>query len=69
MSAPSLLLPVIDRGLCTGCGLCIAACTHACLAFDWSLASLRNPATCTGEGKCVDACPEKLIVMKRQAKP
>lgn len=61
---PARLLPVIDRGLCTGCGLCLAACPHGCLGFSWSLAELQDPGRCTGEALCVDACPSRLIEMK-----
>jgi Na+-translocating ferredoxin:NAD+ oxidoreductase RNF subunit RnfB len=65
----SKILPVIDRGLCTGCGLCLAACEQGCLAFCWSLAELKHPECCTGEGRCVEACPQELIEMKRVPAP
>ena len=57
-------LPVIDRGLCTGCGLCLAACEHGCLAFSWNLADLIHPECCTSEGHCAAACPDGFIEMK-----
>ncbi len=63
-AGPVKKLPVIDRGLCTGCGLCIAACPHGCIEFSWNLAELKQPGRCTSGGACAEACPDAYIEMK-----
>lgn len=55
---PVSLHPVIDAGLCVGCG----ACTHACpegkiLSLSAGKAALTDPASCIGHGACKTACP------------
>lgn len=52
--------PVIDRALCTGCGLCVAACP----AYTLSLTGERAAVTghkCIGCDHCVAICPEGAV--------
>ena len=56
-------LPVIAEDLCTGCGLCVAACGPACLEVTDQIAILERPAECGSEEHCIAACPEDAIRM------
>jgi|GEM_PF-888943 Na+-translocating ferredoxin:NAD+ oxidoreductase RNF subunit RnfB len=56
-------LPVISEDLCTGCGLCVAACGPACLEVSNRIAVLERPADCGSEEHCIAACPEDAIQM------
>ena len=56
-------LPVIAKDLCTGCGLCVAACGPACLEVTDQIAILERPAECGSEEHCIAACPEDAIQM------
>jgi MinD superfamily P-loop ATPase len=48
---------VIDRNLCTQCGLCIELCTFGAVFQDFSI----DRIACEGCGVCVDFCPAKAI--------
>ena len=56
-----LPVPIIDDGLCTGCGLCIALCPTSALALDNKRALLAMPDRCTYCQACEDSCPEGAI--------
>jgi ferredoxin len=56
-------LPVIVEELCTGCGLCVAACGPACLETQNQVAVLERPIDCGSEEHCISACPEDAIHM------
>jgi len=57
-------LPVIDEDLCTGCGLCVEACTPSCLAIADGVATLMCADTCGSEEHCIPVCPEAAIRMQ-----
>lgn len=72
-------LASINRVLCTGCGLCVAACPHKIIGVRndefktyISCSNIEKAATvrkkcakcCLGCGKCVRECPEKAIVVE-----
>ena len=57
-------LPVIDEELCTGCGLCVEACSPKCLSIVYRVAMLMCNTTCGSEGHCSAACPEDAIHMQ-----
>jgi len=52
--------PVIDRGLCTGCGLCIAACPAYTLSLEGEKAAVTGHK-CIGCDHCVAICPEGAV--------
>ena len=56
-------LPVIVEELCTGCGLCVAACGPACLETQNQVVVVERPNDCGSEEHCVSACPEDAIHM------
>ena len=56
-------LPAIVEELCTGCGLCVAACGPACLETQNRVAILERPSDCGSEEHCISACPEDAIHM------
>jgi len=65
---PSVRLPVIDLGRCTGCGRCVAACAPRVLSLetgaDWRKAAvLHQPEGCTGCSVCALRCPFDAIAM------
>ena len=69
-------LAYVNRKLCTGCGLCVAACPHKIISIQSGdaknhilcsniekAAVVRKKCTkcCFGCGKCVRECPDKAI--------
>jgi heterodisulfide reductase subunit A len=50
----------VDEELCSGCGLCVAACPYEALAMHQRLPiAVVNQALCQGCGACVAVCPDK----------
>jgi len=49
---------VIDREVCTGCGLCLDACR-----FDAIQEFQVDPLSCEGCGFCLHVCPEQAVTM------
>jgi ferredoxin len=51
-----------DRGRCTGCRACVAACPFAALEFDEDAGQARvRQADCFGCGVCRHACPSEAL--------
>ena len=59
---PASLHPVIDKGLCLGCGACVAACPEGeIIGLINGKAELIEPTHCIGHGACKAACPFEAI--------
>jgi thioredoxin reductase (NADPH) len=55
---PSTLHPVIEQGLCIGCGACVKACPEGeVLTLVKGKATLIDPSHCIGHGACSRSCP------------
>ncbi len=54
------MLPVIDKNLCTHCGVCIEACAFHALA-DVHEGIMVFPELCHGCEACMELCPQKII--------
>ncbi|MCC7473943.1 MAG: 4Fe-4S binding protein [Pirellulales bacterium] len=64
MSVPLKWLPSIDEESCTGCRLCVEACSPASLALVEDKAMLVRADTCGSEEHCIGVCPEDAIRME-----
>lgn len=55
----------VDETLCTGCGVCAAACAGATLSMDGGhvIVDQANLFGCIGCGACVAVCPERAITV------
>jgi MinD superfamily P-loop ATPase len=54
------MVPVVDKALCSGCGLCVPACRfHALVRLP--VMPLLLPELCHGCGVCAYVCPEVAI--------
>lgn len=63
------LVACVDEDLCSGCGLCVAACPFDARQLDVDAKiSIVNEALCQGCGACVSVCPNKASQL-RNAKP
>lgn len=54
-------LPLIDRGRCTGCGLCEERCPSHAVAVRDGLAVISVPEACTFCEVCETYCPTGAI--------
>ena len=62
LTEPASLHPVIDPGICIGCGACVSACPEGeVLGLIGGKAELINPTQCIGHGACKAACPMDAI--------
>jgi dissimilatory sulfite reductase (desulfoviridin) alpha/beta subunit len=60
-----VMIPVVDKTICTGCGTCVAACKRKTIQVQDKKAviEMKNCAFC---GACRSACPQKAIKEKRK---
>jgi uncharacterized Fe-S center protein len=56
-------IPVVNEALCTGCDLCVRACSQETLELRHRIAVLPWPDRCCSEGECVAACNDGAMRM------
>ncbi len=64
LTEPASLHPIIDKGMCIGCGACVNACPEGkILGLIKGKAELISPTHCIGHGACKRACPLDAITL------
>lgn len=59
----------IDKGKCTGCGLCVDACHEGAIEMADGKAVLAREDFCDGLGDCLPACPAGAITFEEREAP
>ena len=59
----------IDQELCTGCGICAAACHEGAIELVDGKAKLVRENYCDGLGDCLPACPVNAISFEEREAP
>jgi pyruvate/2-oxoacid:ferredoxin oxidoreductase alpha subunit/NAD-dependent dihydropyrimidine dehydrogenase PreA subunit len=66
--------PILEAHYCKGCGRCIEACAHGCIATGTAIDPgtglvpvLLDLEKCSGCGLCLDACPEPYGLLEEAA--
>ncbi|MDO8963068.1 MAG: 4Fe-4S binding protein [Coriobacteriia bacterium] len=54
--------PVVDKDLCTACGICVDECPTSALDLG-DVAVLARPDDCTECGTCEEVCPNEAIAL------
>lgn len=64
LTEPASLHPIINEGLCVGCGACVRACPEGeIIGLIKGKAQLLKPTKCIGHGACKAACPFDAITL------
>lgn len=61
MTEQGLLMPVVDRSLCTGCGDCVENCPAGAVQIVNGYVEFIPTSACTYCGVCQDVCPEGAV--------
>ena len=61
-----LRVAVMDKMLCTECGICEETCRFNAIALTEESGYAVNPARCEGCGACVFMCPQEAFVLKER---
>jgi len=64
MLVPSRYQAVIDCGLCTGCGSCVADCPMDAISLNASNVAEVNADSCIGCGVCTHVCPMDAVLLR-----
>ncbi len=56
-------LPIIDREVCTGCGVCLSICPDRIIGADSSGKALVNGDSCMQCGHCYAVCPVEAVAV------
>ncbi len=51
----------LNRGVCIGCGMCVAVCPHGVFALQGAKAEIRDLDACMECGACAVNCPVSAI--------
>ncbi|ADY73104.1 Coenzyme F420 hydrogenase [Desulfurobacterium thermolithotrophum DSM 11699] len=58
-SGYDIVKEIINKGLCTGCGTCVTACSSQAMGFNFQYNKPTfNPELCVHCGSCLAACPQ-----------
>lgn len=55
--------PVVDKSLCTACGICVDECPTQALDLE-DVAILARTDDCSECGTCADVCPNESIALE-----
>ena len=61
-----LKVAVMDKTLCTECGICEETCRFNAIALTEESGYAVNPARCEGCGACVFSCPQEALTLKER---
>jgi MinD superfamily P-loop ATPase len=61
-----LKVAVMDKTLCTECGICEETCRFNAIALTEESDYAVNPARCEGCGACVFSCPQEALTLKER---
>jgi len=61
-----LKVAVMDKTLCTECGICEETCRFNAIALTEESGYAVNPARCEGCGTCVFSCPQEALTLKER---
>jgi len=61
-----LKVAVMDKTLCSECGICEQTCRFNAIALTEESGYAVNPARCEGCGACVFTCPQEAVTLKER---